>query len=106
MVAEYPTRPGSHPPAVPIANGLLTPARQLAVHRGGTVIMTSKASRSGFAIHLVRNAVAIMCSLLLVLGDLSVLARPLPLPMTQADQDASATIPPDQLDSLVAPIAL
>jgi hypothetical protein len=68
--------------------------------------MKPKASPSGFPIQIIRNLVAIICSLLLVPGDMSLMARPLPLPIAPPQEEAAATIPPDQLDSLVAPIAL
>jgi hypothetical protein len=68
--------------------------------------MKPKASRSGFPIQIIRNLAAIFCSLVLVPGDVSLLARPLPLPMAPAEEAAAATITPEQLDSLVAPIAL
>lgn len=68
--------------------------------------MKPKATRSGFLVQIVRNLVAIICSLVLVPGDVSLLARPMPLPMAAAEEAQAATIPPEQLDSLVAPIAL
>jgi uncharacterized protein DUF3300 len=68
--------------------------------------MKPKASRSGFPIQIIRNLAAIICSLVLVPGDVSLLARPVPLPVAPAEEAAAATIPPEQLDSLVAPIAL
>ncbi len=66
--------------------------------------MKPKTSRSVFEIPLVRNLVAAICAILLVPGDLALLARP----VAQADsgQAAAGTIAADQLDSLVAPIAL
>jgi hypothetical protein len=68
--------------------------------------MKPKASRSGFPIQIIRSLAAIICSLVLVPGDVSLLARPVPLPVAPAEEAAAATIPPEQLDSLVAPIAL
>ena len=50
---------------------------------------------------LTRNLVALMCSAVLVPGDAILLAQSQPATSAQA-----AKIPPDQLDSLVAPIAL
>jgi hypothetical protein len=52
----------------------------------------------------IRNLVAIICAAILVPGDLSSQATPA-APQAAATEQA-ATIPPDQLDSLVAPIAL
>jgi Protein of unknown function (DUF3300) len=65
--------------------------------------MNLKASWPTFVIHTIRNVVAIICVAVLVPGDISLLART-PLP-AQAGEEA-AKIPGDQLDSLVAPIAL
>src|SRR2546425_1115418 len=50
-----------------------------------------------------RDVSAIICAIVLVPGDMSLLAGQVPTPA--ADEEA-ARIPPDQLDSLVAPIAL
>jgi hypothetical protein len=63
------------------------------------------ASWSELPIHALRDLVAILCAAMLVPGDISVLAR------TASPQEAAATeeaarIPAEQLDSLVAPIAL
>jgi hypothetical protein len=67
--------------------------------------MKPRASRSGFPIQIIRNLAAIICSLVLVPGDMSLLARPSPLQAAAAGGE-EALIPADQLDSLVAPIAL
>src|SRR5512135_1512216 len=53
---------------------------------------------------VIRNLVAIICAIVLVPGDSSVLASQAPS-AAPAAQDA-AKLPPEQLDSLVAPIAL
>ena len=58
--------------------------------------------RSGFFNGVIRNVVALICTVVLTPGDLSLVTPT--LAMAQ-DQEA-ATIPADQLDSLVAPIAL
>src|SRR5881396_1761487 len=50
-----------------------------------------------------RDVSAIICAIVLVPGDMSLLAGQVPTPA--ADEEA-ARIPNDQLDSLVAPIAL
>src|SRR6201989_3567738 len=52
-------------------------------------------------LRLTRSCVALMCAAVLVPGDAILLAQSQPAPSVQA-----AKIPPDQLDSLVAPIAL
>jgi len=51
---------------------------------------------------IARNGVAILCALLLLPGD-AIFGAP---PQEQAAAPESATLPPDQLDSLVAPVAL
>jgi hypothetical protein len=66
--------------------------------------MTLNDTRSGFAIHIIRNLVAVICSVVLVPGDISSLAPPAQEAATGAE--TAAVIPPDQLDSLVAPVAL
>src|SRR5579862_2539464 len=75
------------------------------VSQGGTYVMNPKTSRSGFQNRFIRNLVATVCAMVLVPGDISVLARPLPTPVP-AEGEESASLPADQLDSLVAPIAL
>lgn len=52
----------------------------------------------------VRRLVAIICTTMLVPGNLSLLASP--LAQDAQTNDTAAKIPPDQLDSLVAPVAL
>ena len=68
--------------------------------------MKPKASRSVFQNHFIRNLVTFTCAVVLVPGDTTVLAALVLPPATQAGQEAAASIPADQLDSLVAPIAL
>jgi len=63
------------------------------------------ASWSELPIRVLRNLVAIICSAILVPGDISALARPTS-PQEAAAPEEAARIPADQLDSLVAPIAL
>jgi len=67
--------------------------------------MKPKASRSGFPIQIIRNLAAIICSLALVPGEVNLLARAMPPPVPQAEEEG-ARVPAEQLDSLVAPIAL
>jgi hypothetical protein len=64
--------------------------------------MKLRGSRMRLSIHIIRNLVAILCAVLLIPGDAVLCAWP-----QQADTSAEAAkIPNDQLDSLVAPIAL
>jgi hypothetical protein len=53
----------------------------------------------------IRGGVALLCALLLLPGDLGVYAQS-PAPEAAPPEQAAPTIPNDQLDSLVAPIAL
>jgi hypothetical protein len=68
--------------------------------------MKPKDVGSGLRMHIIRNLVAIVCSVVLVPGDMSLLASPAPQQAAAGGPEATATVPPDQLDSLVAPIAL
>jgi Protein of unknown function (DUF3300) len=54
----------------------------------------------------IRGAVALLCALLLVPGDLTAYAQSPPQQDASQEQAAAPPIPADQLDSLVAPIAL
>jgi len=63
------------------------------------------ASWSEFPIRMLRNLVAIICAAILVPGDISALGRTA-LPQEAAATEEAARIPAEQLDSLVAPIAL
>ena len=56
-----------------------------------------------FTFKFFRGLVAVVCSLIILPGDMSVLAPQL---AAAQDQPAAAKLPPEQLDSLVAPIAL
>jgi Protein of unknown function (DUF3300) len=56
-------------------------------------------------IRTMRNLVAIICAAILMPGDMSVFANP-PSPQTAPAAEEAARIPAEQLDSLVAPIAL
>jgi len=49
---------------------------------------------------------ALLCSVVLVPGDIDLLASPAPLQAAAAGDESAAVVPADQLDSLVAPIAL
>jgi len=62
------------------------------------------AARSEFVMRTLRNLVAIICAAILVPGDVNVMAIPASGQAAPAEQ--AARIPAEQLDSLVAPIAL
>jgi hypothetical protein len=68
-------------------------------------IMTRKTSRPRFLSRIAKDCIAILCSALLVPGEVVLTAQEQAQPAASAQQNA-AKIPPDQLDSLVAPIAL
>jgi Protein of unknown function (DUF3300) len=67
--------------------------------------MTTKPLRRIFGRKLGQSLLTVICVLSLLPGDTLVYAKPMPLQNAPADQ-AGPTIPPDQLDSLVAPVAL
>src|SRR4051812_29516410 len=67
--------------------------------------MKRKVARKGFSNLLIRCTCVVACSALLVPGDARLLAREAQ-PRLVIAQDATAKIPSDQLDALVAPIAL
>jgi hypothetical protein len=67
--------------------------------------MTKKPLRKKFSTRIGQSLVAILCVLALAPGDTAIYAQPTALQNAPADQPAPA-IPADQLDSLVAPIAL
>ena len=67
--------------------------------------MTRKTSRPRFLSRIAKDCIAILCSALLVPGEVVLTAQEQAQPAASAQQNA-AKIPPDQLDSLVAPIAL
>jgi hypothetical protein len=61
--------------------------------------------RSGLPICIVRQLMAVICAVVLLLGDMSLFAQPA-LAQGAPEGKPAATIPAEQLDSLVAPIAL
>jgi len=65
--------------------------------------MKPKTPRFQVPTRVTRNLIAVVCSLLLVPGDFSLFASQ---DAQGAPQEQAAKVPPDQLDSLVAPIAL
>jgi hypothetical protein len=67
--------------------------------------MNPRASRPTFSRQTFRSAVAVLCMALLVPGDYAAWAWS-PQQPTGADAEKASKIPNDQLDSLVAPIAL
>jgi Protein of unknown function (DUF3300) len=64
-----------------------------------------KAFWSELPMRVMRNLVAIICVAILVPGDMNLLAMPVS-PQAPAATEEAARIPAEQLDSLVAPIAL
>ena len=66
--------------------------------------MTGKKFRARLIWRVVRNSTALLCAALLVPGETPLLAQA--QQTTSAAQPATAKIPSDQLDSLVAPVAL
>jgi len=67
--------------------------------------MKNKTLRSRTLLAITRNGSALLCAALLVPGEASLLA-PSEQQAGSSTEQATAKIPPDQLDSLVAPIAL
>src|SRR5947207_1107388 len=70
------------------------------VQQGG--LMQLEVSQSGPFSATIRIIIALTCAVILIPGDMSLV---IPVSAFSEDQEA-AKIPPDQLDSLVAPIAL
>src|ERR1700757_1011327 len=68
--------------------------------------MTKKTLRSRFFKKIAENSLAVLCSALLVPGDIIVAAQAQKEAAAPGQQEPAVKIPPDQLDSLVAPIAL
>src|SRR6516162_7301071 len=62
--------------------------------------------RTGFSHQALRHIIIIICAALLVSGNLLLSAQQVPQQAAQLPADQSVRIPQDQLDSLVAPIAL
>ena len=58
----------------------------------------------GFLIHIIRQLVALLCAVAIVPGDVALSGQTAPAAGSPAG--AEAQVPPEQLDSLVAPIAL
>jgi len=71
----------------------------------GSTVMTFAAHRTGFPCGAIRNVIVILCTLMLIPGDLGLMAMPTPQAEAPSNE-AAAKIPPEQLDSLVAPVAL
>lgn len=57
------------------------------------------------SMHIIQKLIAILCAIVLVPGDMNLLAQSSPGAGSPAGEEV-ARIPPEQLDSLVAPIAL
>src|SRR5205814_7212109 len=80
----------------------------VAAERGKEKVMTSRTSRAGFASQLLHGAMAILSVALLSPGN-SVVAQTQQAQsqaLTTTTTEEAPKIPNDQLDSLVAPIAL
>src|SRR6201998_220228 len=77
----------------------------VAAERKGTFIMRVTRLRLGFPMHIIQRLVAVVCALALVPGDVALLAQSSTAGSSPAGEEV-ARIPPEQLDSLVAPIAL
>jgi Protein of unknown function (DUF3300) len=67
--------------------------------------MTVRTLQARPPLEAIRSAVALLCALLLVPGNLTAYAQS-PPPQDASQEQAAPKIPNDQLDSLVAPIAL
>jgi hypothetical protein len=67
--------------------------------------MKQQASQHRFLSPIVRSGLSVICAVLLVPGELALRAEPAGMPIPAPQEDAPK-IPNDQLDSLVAPIAL
>ena len=69
--------------------------------------MQRKTSQAGLFTAMVRTIIVLVCAALLIPGDMSLLASALASPQDVAPQDnETGALPAEQLDSLVAPIAL
>ena len=66
--------------------------------------MKKKSCRSSLLLEITQKCTAVLCAVLLAPGEALLLAQS--QQATSAAQTSAAKIPPDQLDSLVAPIAL
>jgi hypothetical protein len=77
----------------------------VAAERKGTFIMKVTRLRLKFPMHIIQRLVAVVCTLALVPGDAALLAQSSTAGSSPAGEEV-ARIPPEQLDSLVAPIAL
>src|SRR5580704_4063651 len=69
-------------------------------------VMLKKILRSKVLRKLTQSFIALICSALLLPGDVTPVARSQEPAADSSQQDAAAILPADQLDSLVAPIAL
>src|SRR5882762_2703300 len=76
-----------------------------AADRKGASIMRVTFLRLEFPTHIIQKFIAILCAIVLVPGDVNLLAQSSAGGGPHAGEEVSR-IPPEQLDSLVAPIAL
>src|SRR5271168_4834336 len=75
------------------------------MRRRGTGTMKQRASQSRFLSSIARSGLAVLCAVLLPLAEPALRAGPARMPVPVPQEDAPK-IPNDQLDSLVAPVAL
>jgi len=68
--------------------------------------MTQRAELAGPIIGALSRTLAVLCAALLIPGDLTLLASPRQAAQPSGSADTAAKLPPEQIDSLVAPIAL
>ena len=78
---------------------------RLLLKRKGTSTMKVTSFRREFLIHIIQKLVAVICAVVLVPGDMTVWAQTGSAGGSTGGEEV-ARIPPEQLDSLVAPIAL
>src|SRR6266576_952089 len=76
-----------------------------AADRKGTSIMRVTFLRLEFPMHIIQKLLAILCAIVLVPGDVNLLAQASAGGGRPPGEEV-ARVPPEQLDSLVAPIAL
>src|SRR6201984_1555606 len=77
----------------------------VAAERKGTFIMKVTRLRLGFPMHIIQRLVAVVCALALVPGDAALLAQSSTAGSSPSGEEV-ARLTPEQLDPLVAPIAL
>jgi hypothetical protein len=91
--------------SIPAIHNTASQGQKNAAFTGGRFLMNPKVFWSGPLIDTIRSAVAVICIAALVPGDMSLFAQSQPSSTPPSGQE-SVKLPADQLDSLVAPIAL